>query len=315
MNKDSKIYVAGHTGLVGSSILRELKNNNYTNIIIKTHSELDLSNQQQTKQFFQEYKPEYVFVCAAKVGGIKANNDYPADFIMENIQIANNIIKSSYENNIKKLLYLGSSCIYPKFAQQPIKEEYLLAGGLEPTNEAYSIAKIAGIKMCQAFNKQHGTNYISVMPCSLFGVGDTFDSHNSHLIPAIMSRMHNAKINNIKEIEIWGTGKPLREFMYVDDLADACLFLMKNYNDSELINVGIGKDNSISEIAYIIKDIVGYEGNLYFDDSKPDGTFRKVLDVTKINNLGWEHITDFKDGLKLMYEWYIQNKLEGGKYE
>jgi GDP-L-fucose synthase len=308
MSKDAKIYIAGHTGLVGSAIVRQLQSQGYTNIITKTHEQLDLTREDKVEIFFAIERPKYVFVCAAKVGGIYANNTYPVDFIMTNVQISTNLIKYAHKFNVQKLLYLGSSCIYPKNCQQPIKEEYLLSGALESTNEPYAIAKIMGIKMCQAYNKQYSTNYITAMPCSLFGQEDNFNPNNSHLIPGIIQRMHNAKINNIDTVEIWGSGKPLREFMYVDDMANACVFLMNNYNENEIINVGIGKDLTIRDIAHMIKDVVGYNGNLYFDESKPDGTFRKVLDTSKLNDLGWKSQIKFKDGLKMIYDWYLQNK-------
>ena len=305
MEKKSKIYIAGHTGLVGSTILNKLKQEGYTNLIIRTHKELDLLDSQKVSSFFQEEEPEYVILAAARVGGIYANSTYPADFIYENLQIQNNVIHNSYLNKVRKLLFLGSSCIYPKLCPQPIKEEYLLTGELEPTNEPYSIAKIAGIKMCQSYNHQYGTNFICVMPTNLYGIGDDFHPENSHVIPGIIYKIHQAKISGAKEVFIWGTGKPLREFLYVDDLADACTFLMKNYSGSEIINIGTGKDLSIKELAGIICKIVGYKGEFGFDPSKPDGTPRKLLDITKLKELGWETKTDLTSGLKKTYEWYL----------
>lgn len=313
MNKDSRIYVTGANGLVGSAILRKLQSDGYTNIITRTHKELDLTIQNDVKKFFNEEKPEYVFLCAARVGGIKSNSDFPVEFIMENLQIQTNVFKYSYENNVKKLLFLGSSCIYPRNCQQPIKEEYLLTGELEKTNEPYAIAKIAGIKMCQTYNKQYNTNYISVMPTNLFGIGDNFDLNNSHVLPALLRKIHEAKINNQPFVEIWGTGEPKREFLFSCDLADACLFLMQNYNDSEIVNIGTNKDVSIKELVEIIKEIVGYKGELKFDSSKPDGTYRKLLDVSKINNLGWKYKTELYEGIQTTYQWYLNNinKIKG----
>lgn len=307
MEKDSKIYVAGHKGLAGSSIVRSLERKGYKNIICKTHSELDLANQAAVEKFFEEEKPEYVFLAAAKVGGIVANNNYPADFIMENLQIECNVIRSSYEHKVKKLLFLGSSCIYPKICPQPIKEEYLLSGPLESTNEAYALAKIAGIKMCQHFNRQYGTRFICVMPASLYGINDRFDINNSHVIPAMMIKFQNAKSANSPYVELWGTGTPLREFLYVDDMADACLFLMENYEGNDLINIGTGHDISIKDLAETLKTVIGYQGEIVFDASKPDGTPRKVLDVSKIEKMGWGSETSLKEGIKREYEYYINH--------
>jgi len=306
MNKDSKIYVAGHLGMVGSAIVRKLKEFGYKNIITKSKKELDLTNQFQVSQFFHFEKPEYVFLCAAKVGGIKANDNFRADFIYENIMIQSNIIKSSHDNGVKKLLFLGSSCIYPKFSQQPIKEEYLLTGLLEPTNDAYAIAKIAGIKMCQSFNQQWGTNYISVMPTNLYGPNDNYDLNNSHVLPAMIRKFHEAKLEGKDEVEIWGTGTPKREFLYVDDLADACHHLMLNYNGSEIVNIGTGQDVTIAELAVGIKNIVGFEGKIYFNTEMPDGTPRKLLDVSKLKDLGWKYQTSLSDGIKKTYEDYVK---------
>ena len=306
MNKDSKIYVAGHRGMVGSAIVRKLKEFGYKNIITKSKKELDLTNQFQVSQFFHFEKPEYVFLCAAKVGGIKANNEMKGDFIYENIMIQSNIIKSSFDNGVKKLLFLGSSCIYPKFSQQPIKEEYLLTGLLEPTNDAYAIAKIAGIKMCQSFNQQWGTNYISVMPTNLYGPNDNYDLNNSHVLPAMIRKFHEAKLEGKDRVEIWGTGTPKREFLYVDDLAEACHHLMLNYNGSEIVNIGTGQDVTIAELAVGIKNIVGFEGDIYFNTEMPDGTPRKLLDVSKLKDLGWEYKTSLIDGIKKTYRDYVK---------
>jgi len=307
MNKDSKIYLAGHRGLVGSAILRKLKKEGYTNIITKTHKELDLTNQKETQEFFEKEKPEYVFLAAAKVGGIQANDTYPADFIYINQMIQNNVIKASYDNKVKKLLFLGSSCIYPKMAPQPIKEEYLLTGELEKTNEAYAIAKISGLKMTEFFNKQYGTNYISVMPTNLYGPNDNFDLKTSHVLPALIRKIHEAKENNSEYVEIWGTGKPMREFLHVDDLADAVVYLMNNYNENKPINIGTGKDITIKELAELIKDVVGYQGKLKFDTSKPDGTPRKLLDVSRLHNAGWKHKISLREGIEKTYEWFKEN--------
>lgn len=308
MNKESKIYIAGHRGLVGSAILRELKANGYKNIIIKTRDELNLLNDDAVKVFFAKEKPEYVFLAGAKVGGIVANNEYPANFIYENLKIQNNIIHNAHLNNTKKLLFLGSSCIYPKLAPQPIKEDYFLSGKLEPTNKAYAVAKIAGITMCQSYNKQYGANFISVMPTNLYGTNDNFDLKSSHVIPALLRKFHEAKINNKKEVEIWGTGSPKREFLHVDDLADACVFLMNNYDDSEIINIGTGEDVFIKELANLIKNVVKFPGEIIWDSSKPDGTPRKLLDVNKIHDLGWHHKIELANGIKATYEWYEKNE-------
>ena len=306
MNKDSKIFVAGHKGMVGSAIVRKLKDLGYTNLLLKTRKELDLTNQFQVSQFFHFEKPEYVFLAAAKVGGIKANDYFRGDFIYENIMIQSNIIKSSHDNGVKKLLFLGSSCIYPKMSPQPIKEEYLLTGLLEPTNDAYAIAKIAGIKMCQDFNKQYRTNYISVMPTNLYGINDNYDLNNSHVLPALIRKFHEAKLEGKDRVEIWGTGTPKREFLYVDDLADACHHLMLNYNGSEIVNIGTGQDVTIAELAVGIKNIVGFEGDIYFNTEMPDGTPRKLLDVSKLKELGWTYKTSLIDGIKKTYRDYVK---------
>lgn len=308
IQKNAKIYVAGHKGLVGSAIVRELQRNGYTNILTRSRSELDLKSQIETEKFFSLEKLEYVFLAAAKVGGILANDTYPVDFIRDNLMIEANIIDSAYKNKVKKLLFLGSSCVYPKNALQPIKEEYLLTGELEPTNKAYALAKIAGIVMCQSYNKQYGTNFISVMPTNLYGEGDNFDLENSHVIPAMIRKFDDAKKNNAKKVVLWGTGSPKREFLYVDDLANACVFLMNNYNSGDIINIGTGEDLSILELANLVKECVSYNGNIVWDSSKPDGTTRKLLDVSKIHSLGWKHQVALKDGIKRTYEWYKANK-------
>lgn len=308
MDKDSKIYVAGHNGLVGSAICRQLESQGYKNIIKRSHLELDLTRQIDVENFFKQEKPEYVFLAAAKVGGIKANATYPADFIMDNIKIEFNIIDSAFKNEVKKLLFLGSTCIYPKNCPQPIKEEYLLTSELEKTNEAYALAKIAGLKACSYYKKQYGANFISAMPCNLYGIGDNFDLENSHVLPALIRKFHEAKIKNLDTVEVWGTGKPLREFLFSDDLGKACIFLMNNYNGNEHINVGFGTDLSIKELAEIIKEIVGFKGQIVFDVSKPDGTFKKLTDITKIKNLGWSPKTNLKDGIQIVYKWFLKNK-------
>lgn len=307
MNKDSKIYISGHRGMVGSAIWRTLINNGYTNLSGVTSQDLDLRDQNKVEKFFDVVQPEYVFVAAATVGGIIANSTKQAEFIYNNLQIQNNLIHMSYTHNVKKLLFLGSSCVYPKFAPQPIKEEHLLTGLLEPTNDAYAIAKIAGIKMCQSYKHQYGSNYISAMPCNLYGDNDNFDLMSSHVLPALIRKFHEAKINNKPEVVCWGTGSPMREFLYVDDLADACLFLMNNYDGSLHINVGYGSDLSIREAVYLIKEIVGYEGEVVWDTSKPDGTPRKLIDSSKILFMGWKPKTNLKDGLEKTYCWFKNN--------
>jgi len=307
MNKTSKIYVAGHRGLVGSAIIRRLENEGYENLLVRTSKEVDLRDKDQVDHFFESEKPEYVFLAAAKVGGIVANNEYPADFIRDNILIQTNIIDAAYRNNVEKLLFLGSTCIYPKYAQQPLKEEYLLTGELEPTNEPYAIAKIAGIKMCESYNRQYGTKYISVMPTNLYGPNDNFDLHTSHVLPALIRKFHEAMEGNIPYVEVWGTGSPKREFLYSDDLADACVYLMNNYVGNEIVNVGVGEDISIKELAQKVKEVVGYEGEIQFDTSKPDGTPRKLVDVTKLNSLGWKANTSLENGLEKAYQWFLDN--------
>ena len=307
LEKESKIYVAGHRGMVGSAILRKLKAEGFSNVVIKTSSELDLRNQVAVSDFFANEKPEYVFLAAAKVGGITANNTYRADFLYENLAIQNNVIHSAYLNGVKKLMFLGSSCIYPQLAPQPLKEEYLLTGLLEPTNEPYAIAKIAGIKMCEAYRDQYGCNFISVMPTNLYGYNDNYHPENSHVLPALIRRLHEAKINKASEVNIWGSGSPKREFLFADDLADACFFLMQNYNDKELINIGTGQDLTIHELALLVKSTVGFQGNLVFDTSKPDGTPRKLMDVSKLNELGWTYNTRLEQGLQLTYADFLKN--------
>ncbi|MGE6754767.1 GDP-L-fucose synthase [Rossellomorea sp. NPDC071047] len=309
MRKDSKIYVAGHRGLVGSAILRKLQSEGYTNLLYRTSKELDLRDKGKVDQFFQEEKPEYVFLAAAKVGGIVANNEYPADFIRDNLLIQTNVIDASYRNNVEKLLFLGSTCIYPKMAPQPLKEEYLLTGELEPTNEPYAIAKIAGIKMCESYNRQYGTKYISAMPTNLYGENDNFDLQTSHVLPALLRKFHEAKETNAPFVEMWGTGTPKREFLYSDDLADACLFLMENYEGNQIVNIGVGEDIAIKELGGKIKAVVGYEGDIQFDTTKPDGTPRKLVDVTKINSIGWKASTSLEDGLQKAYQWFLENEL------
>ncbi len=307
MEKSSKIYVAGHRGMVGSAIYRKLHKEGYENIVTRTSKELDLRNQEEVAAFFENEKPDYVFLAAAKVGGIIANNTYRADFLYENLQIQNNVIHSAYKYGVKKLMFLGSSCIYPKFAPQPLKEDTLLTGTLEPTNEPYAIAKIAGIKMCEAYRAQYNCNFISVMPTNLYGINDNYHPQNSHVLPALIRRFHEAKLNKAEFVEIWGTGSPLREFMFSDDLADACFFLMQNYNESDFINIGTGHDISIKDLALLVKKIIGYEGELRFDTTKPDGTPRKLMDVSKLHALGWKHSIELAEGIELAYENYLAN--------
>lgn len=309
MNKDAKVYIAGHRGLVGSAIVRRLEREGYTNLVYRTSSELDLRNQQEVDRFFNQEQPEFVFLAAAKVGGIVANNTYPADFIRDNLMIQNNIIDASYRTGVKKLLFLGSTCIYPKFAPQPMKEEDLLTGILEPTNEPYAIAKIAGIKMCQSYNRQYGTKFISAMPTNLYGENDNFDLQSSHVLPALMRKFYEAKEIESPYVEVWGTGTPKREFLYSDDLADACVFLMNHYEDNEIVNIGVGEDVSIRELAETIGQIVGYTGEIRFDATKPDGTPRKLVDVTKINELGWKASVSLEEGIRRAYNWFLDNKI------
>nr|WP_288812810.1 GDP-L-fucose synthase [uncultured Sphingobacterium sp.] len=308
MEKDAKIYVAGHRGMVGSAIHRKLIELGYNNIVTRTSQELDLRNQQAVADFFNEEKPDYVFLAAAKVGGIMANNTYRADFIYENMAIQNNVIKSSYDNEVRKLMFLGSSCIYPKMATQPLNEDLLLTGTLEPTNEPYAIAKIAGIKMTEAFRDQYGCNFISVMPTNLYGINDNYHPENSHVLPALIRKFHEAKVNNLDNVVIWGTGTPLREFLFSDDLADACVFLMNNYDEKQFVNIGIGEDLSIKDLAELIKEVIGYEGNISFDSSKPDGTPRKLMDVSKLHALGWKHKINLHEGIKLAYADFLKKE-------
>jgi GDP-L-fucose synthase len=312
LEKESKIYVAGHRGMVGSAIVRKLISLGYTNLLTRTSSELDLRNQKQVADFFEVEKPEYVFLAAAKVGGIVANNTYRADFLYENLAIQNNIIHGSYLNKVKKLMFLGSSCIYPKLAPQPLKESYLLSGYLEQTNEPYAIAKIAGIKMCEAYRAQYGCNFISVMPTNLYGTNDNYDLVNSHVLPAMIRKFHEAKEKGASEMTLWGTGSPMREFLHADDLAEACLFLMENYNESELVNIGTGEDVTIKNLADLVKQIIGFQGEIVWDTSKPDGTPRKLMDVSKLHGLGWHHKIALEDGIKLAYQDFLK-LTEAGK--
>ena len=307
MNLDAKIYVAGHRGLVGSAIVRNLEEKGYTNIICRTHKELDLTNQEAVRTFFEQEKPEYVFLAAAKVGGIHANNTYPADFIYDNLMIQNNVIKAAHDFEVKKLLFLGSTCIYPKMAPQPIKEEYLLTGALEETNEAYAVAKIAGLEMCKFFKRQYGDNFISCMPTNLYGPNDNFDLKNSHVLPALIRKFHEAKVNNSEAVEVWGTGTPLREFLYVDDMADACVFLMENYDGEQHVNIGTGEEVSIRELAETVKEVVGFDGELVFNTEMPDGTPRKLTTVDKLHGLGWKHKVSLDKGIRLAYNWFLEN--------
>lgn len=307
MNKLSKVYIAGHRGMVGSAILRLLKNYGYTNLILKTSKELDLREPIAVQTFFEIERPDYVFLAAAKVGGIIANNTYRADFIYENLAIQNNIIHNAYVYGVKKLMFLGSSCIYPKLAPQPLKEEYLLTGTLEHTNEPYAIAKIAGVKMCEAYRAQYGCNFISVMPTNLYGPNDNYDLEKSHVLPAMIRKFHEAKIQGLSNVTLWGTGSPKREFLHADDLASACLYLMENYNESELVNVGTGVDVTIKELAETVKEIVGFDGQIIWDTAKPDGTPRKLMDVSKLHNVGWRHTINLKEGIALAYNDFLVN--------
>jgi GDP-L-fucose synthase len=311
MEKDSRIFVAGHRGLVGSAIMRKLQSEGYNNLATKTHRELDLVNQADVSRFFEKDRPEYVFLAAAKVGGILANNTYPAEFIYENLSIQTNVIHASYKARVKKLLFLGSSCIYPRECPQPMREEYLLTGKLEPTNEPYAIAKIAGIRMCQSYNRQYGTKFVSVMPTNVYGPGDNFDLETSHALPALIRKFHDAKKSDEKTVTIWGTGTPRREFLHVDDLADACLFVMNHYDESEIINIGVGKEISIRELGEVIKEIVGFRGEIRYDISKPDGTPRKLLDVSRLESLGWRSRISLREGIERTYQWYVK---EGARH-
>lgn len=311
MNLKAKIYIAGHRGMVGSAIMRNLQKQGYTNIITKTSAELDLRNQQSVTDFFAKEKPEYVFLAAAKVGGIQANNTYRADFIYENLMIQNNVIHSSYVNGVKKLMFLGSSCIYPKLAPQPLKEEYLLSGLLEDTNEPYAIAKIAGIKLCESYKRQYGCNFISVMPTNLYGPNDNYNLNNSHVLPALIRKFHDAKESKAQSVEMWGTGTPMREFLHSDDMADACVYLMKNYTGKKFVNIGTGTDLTIKDLALLIKKIVGYTGDIKHDLTKPDGTPRKLMDVSYLHSLGWKHTIELEEGIRAVYEDF--KKKEGVK--
>ena len=306
--KESKIYIAGHTGRVGSAMLRTLQKEGYNNIIFRTSKELDLRNQKDTEEFFEKEKPEYVFLASAKVGGILANNIYPADFMYDNIMIEMNVINSAYKNNVSKLLFLGSSCIYPKLASQPISEDSLLTGSLEPTNEAYALAKISGLKYCEYLNRQYKTNFITAMPTNLYGINDNYHPENSHVLPALIRKFHEAKQANAEKVVVWGTGNPKREFMFVDDLADACIYLMHNYEGDTTVNLGTGKDVTIKELALLISKIVDFKGTIEFDTSKPDGTPRKLLNVEKLASLGWKYKTELEEGVRITYSSYLDTK-------
>ena len=308
MEREATIYIAGHRGLVGSAIFRLLQQRGYANLITRTHKELDLTDQNAVRSFFETEKPKYVFLSAAKVGGIQANNTFPAEFIYENLAIQNNVIHSAYRSGVKKLCFLGSSCIYPKLAPQPMKEEYLLSGKLEPTNEPYAVAKIAGMEMVKSYNRQYGTNYISVMPTNLYGPNDNFDLQNSHVLPALIRKFVEAKESGNASVVLWGTGTPKREFLYVDDMADACIYLMENYQGSDFVNIGTGEDVTILEVATMIKEIVGFNGALEFDSTKPDGTPRKLLDVSRIHSLGWKAKVPLREGLQRAIDWYRENR-------
>jgi GDP-L-fucose synthase len=316
MEKNAKIFVAGHRGLVGSALVRNLQAKGYTNLVLRTHAELDLTSQAVVAEFFATEKPEYVFLSAAKVGGIMANSTAPAEFIYINLQIQNNIIHSSYLHGVKKLLFLGSSCIYPKFAEQPMKEESLLTGILEPTNEPYALAKISGIKMCQSYNRQYGTNFIAVMPTNLYGPEDNFELNGSHVLPALIRKFHEAKISGAPNVTAWGTGSPKREFLYVDDMADGCVFMMENYNPTKeenekgpiFMNLGTGVDVSIKELTEMVKEVTGFDGEIVWDTSKPDGTPRKLLDMSRLHSLGWHHTVELKEGIELSYKWFLENQ-------
>ena len=309
MEKNGKIYVAGHRGMVGSAIVRALEKNGYHNIVTKTHKELDLTRQDAVEAFFEKEKPDYVFLAAAKVGGIVANNEAPADFMYDNMILEMNVIHSAFKNNAKKLMFLGSSCIYPRMCPQPIKEEYLLTGSLEQTNEAYALSKISGLKYCEYLNRQYHTDYISVMPTNLYGPNDNYHPTHSHVLPALIRRFHEAKVSNLPYVTCWGTGKPLREFLYVDDLADACVFLMNNYSGDETVNLGTGKELTIKELTELVAKVIGYTGEIRWDASKPDGTPRKLLDVSKLESLGWHYKTELEEGIRLSYQDFLTNPM------
>lgn len=308
MNKDAKIYVAGHLGLVGSAIVRNLKLKGYSNLLYRSFEELDLTRQRDVEVFFEQEKPDYVILAAAKVGGIQANNTYPAEFIYDNLMIETNVIHSAYISGVTKLLFLGSSCIYPKFAPQPMKEEYLLTDSLEPTNEAYAIAKITGIELCKFYRRQYGVNYISAMPTNLYGINDNFDLNSSHVLPALIRKFHEAKVSGSREVVMWGTGNPKREFLYVDDLADALVHLLESYNEESHVNIGTGQDVKIIELAKLVKKVVGFEGEIVNDLSKPDGTPRKLLDVSRLHNSGWKHSVELEEGITRVYKWFLETK-------
>jgi GDP-L-fucose synthase len=305
MNQESKVYVAGHGGLVGSAILRRLESAGYDNLLTRGRDELDLLSPPHVDEFFAAERPEYVFLAAARVGGILANSTYPVEFLQDNLRIELNVIEAAYRHGVKKLLFLGSSCIYPKYAPQPMKEAHLLTGELEPTNQPYAIAKIAGIELCQAYNRQYGTNFVSVMPTNLYGPGDNFDLRNSHVLPALIRKFHEAKEHREPSVAVWGTGAPRREFLYVDDLADACFFLMHHYSGGEIVNIGVGQDISVGELAELVREVVGYGGEIAYDTSKPDGTPRKLLDVSKLSSLGWKARTSLREGIERTYHWYL----------
>ena len=307
MEKTAKVFVAGHRGLVGSAISRQLRSNGYERLLERTHAELDLTCQQAVDAFFQMERPEYVFLAAAKVGGILANNSYPADFIYQNLMMETNVIQAAHRSGVKKLLFLGSSCIYPRLCPQPIREEYLMTGPLEPTNEPYAMAKLAGISLCNAYRRQYGCNFISVMPANLYGPGDNFDLDNSHVLPALLRKFHEAKVKNHDSVTIWGSGAPRREFLFVDDLAEACVFLMQQYNEAGIVNIGTGQDQTIAELAAMVADALRYKGELVYDRTKPDGTPQKLLDVCKISALGWQAKTDLRQGLAKTYAWFVDN--------
>jgi GDP-L-fucose synthase len=311
VNRESKIYVAGHRGLVGSAIVQRLEQEGYGNLLMRTREELDLKDSRAVDEFFAEQRPEYVFLAAARVGGIRANDTYPVEFLRDNLYIELNVMEAAHRHGAKKLLFLGSSCIYPKFAPQPMKEEHLLTGELEPTNEPYAIAKIAGIKLCQAYDREYATDFISVMPTNLYGPGDNFDLETSHVLPAMIRKFHEAKEGGEPRVTVWGTGTPRREFLYVDDLADACVYLTNNYSGSEIVNVGVGKDISIAELASLVREVVGYEGEISYDTNKPDGTPRKLLDVSRLAELGWKAKVPLREGVERTYRWFVSTMAAG----
>ncbi|MEW8441094.1 MAG: GDP-L-fucose synthase [Candidatus Thiodiazotropha taylori] len=308
MEKHSRIYIAGHRGLVGAAVVQRLKKGGWTNLLLRTHDELDLTDQSKVQNLFLTEKPEYVFLAAAKVGGIHANNSYPVDFIVDNLSIELNVISAANTHGVKRLMFLGSSCIYPKHCNQPIKEEYLLTGSLEPTNEPYAIAKIAGIKMCQSYNRQYGTDFVSVMPTNLYGPNDNFDLESSHVLPALIRKFHEAKERGDENVTVWGTGKPRREFLYVEDMADACIYIMNKQGFTDMVNIGVGEDITIGDLARLVGEVVGFEGNLIFDTNKPDGTPQKLLDITRLSSLGWQAQTSLKDGIQATYQWFLDNQ-------